>query len=151
MSILKKALSICLILVAVVGLFGCSMMQQAVDSSDPASDQLLTAFLDSLCANDADAAFELMLPGHMERADFDTHWAILLDDWGKHPDYSYQKIRVNISLSTDGKKVDNVYIVSRESEPDYIVSLSRAETGGQAGITYISIEILLATFGGTAY
>lgn len=146
MATIKKTMFVCLTLLVGMTLLGCGAMQQVVDSSDPESDQLLESFLDALLAGDADAAFMLMLPEHMERADFDASWATLLADWGKSPGYTYQKMRVNISISTNGKKVDNVYIVSREGEPDYIASLSRAETGGRSGISYFSVEIFLVSF-----
>lgn len=151
MTILRKTLSVCLVLAAVMGLFGCSMMQQAVDSADPESDQLLTAFLDALGSNDANAAYQLMFPGSVDQSDFDDHWAVLTRDWGMSVDYTFQKVNVKTTISTGGKSVDNVYIVKRPNRYDYVINLSRAESGGQSGITYMAIEILLATFGGTAY
>jgi hypothetical protein len=151
MTILKKTLSLCLVLIVVVGLFGCGMMQQAVDSADPESDQLLTAFLDALGSNDANAAYQLMFPGSVDQSDFDDHWAVLTRDWGMSVDYTFQKVNVKTTISTGGKYVDNVYIVKRPNRYDYVINLSRAESGGQSGITYMAIEILLATFGGAAY
>lgn len=148
MTTVKKMLCVCLVLFAAMGLFGCGMLQQAVDNSDPESDQLLTSFFDALSSSDADAAFQLMFPGSVERADFDARWAVLTEDWGSSSDYIYQKMSVRTTISTDGKSVDNVYVLKRENLPDYAVSLSRAEKGGHTGITNLSIQILLVSFGG---
>lgn len=149
MTTVKKILCISLVLVTAMGLFGCGMVRQAVDNSDPTSDQLLTAFFDAMNANDADAAYQLLFPGIMERADFDAKWTMLTRDWRLSSDYTYQKQSVRTSISTSGKSVDNVYIISRENEPDYIVSLSRAEKDGQSGITFIAVQIYLVSFGGS--
>jgi len=143
-------LCVCVVLLIGMGLFGCSVMQKAVDNSDPASDQLLTSFFDALNANDADAAYQLLFPGSMERADFDADWTVLTRDWKYSSNYTYQKQSVRTTISTSGKSVDNVYLVSREDRPDYIVSFSRAEKGGQSGITFIAVQIYLVSFGGTA-
>ena len=86
MTILRKTLSVCLVLAAVMGLFGCSMMQQAVESADPESDQLLTAFLDALGSNDSETAYQLMFPGSVDQSDFNDHWAVLAGDWGMSVD-----------------------------------------------------------------
>ena len=150
MTTVKKCLCICLGVLIGTGLFGCGMVQQAVDDSDPESNRLLTAFLDALNANDADAAYQLLFPGIMDRSDFDESWTVLARDWKYSSDYTYQRQSVRTNISTSGKSVDNVYIVSREDCPDYIVSLSRAEKDGQSGITFIAIEIYLVSFGGSA-
>jgi len=150
MTTVKKMLCVCLVLLIGTGLFGCSMVRQAVDDSDPESNQLLTAFFDALNANDADAAYQLLFPGSMDRASFDESWTVLARDWKYSSDYTYHKQNVRTTISTSGKSVDNVYIVSREDCPDYIVSLSRAEKDGQSGITFIAIEIYLVSFGGSA-
>ena len=86
----------------------------------------------------------------MDRSDFDESWTVLARDWKYSSDYRYQRQSVRTNISTSGKSVDNVYIVSREDCPDYIVSLSRAEKDGQSGITFIAIEIYLVSFGGSA-
>jgi len=147
MKTFQKTMLIGLVLIALTGLFGCSMVQQVVDNADPESDRLLTSFLDALGENDSDAAYQLMFPESMEQADFQDQWTILTSDWGSSRDYTFQKMSVRTSISTDRKAVSNVYIVSRENQPDYVVSLARVETGGKSGITNLSIEILLATFG----
>lgn len=150
MTTVKRMLCVCLVLFIGTGLFGCGMVQKAVDHSDPTSDQLLTAFFDALNANDADAAYQLLYPESMKLEDFDADWTVLTRDWKSSSDYTFKKQSVRTTISTSGKSVDNVYLVSREDYPDYIVSFSRAEKDGQSGITFVAIQIYLVSFGGSA-